>query len=93
MGTGTAARSLPVALAAWRERRSGRTGDDGDGAVGEGTDDDVDEKVRERGKLKVLDRPSIRDLRAVSKGRGGRFFPVLYGFMLPNPAGLDMDGS
>jgi hypothetical protein len=47
MGTGTAAQSLPVALTAWRERRSGQTGDNRDRAVGEGTDDDVDEKVRE----------------------------------------------
>lgn len=48
-GTGTAARSLPLTLEAWRGSCNGRTGEP-DGEVGEGADD-VEEKVRVRGNL------------------------------------------
>ncbi len=59
-------------------------------------DNEVDENVRERGKLKV-DKLSIRAFegRFFKRllGRGGRDFSVLYALVLPNPAGLNMDGS
>lgn len=53
--------------------------------------------MRTRGKLKLVDRVSIREFDGRffkrPRGMGGRDFSMLYDFVLPNPAGVDMDGS